>query len=245
LALRSLLAFLLTIGFSANTISLLAVVLAIGIVVALSMLISAINALTLSPAPCAILLKLGGHRRGPMGAAMRGIDGVRDGYAYVVARLVRFSALVMVLIAVVGFATGWLFKATPTGFLPFRDGGAPQRTFHPGGGDPCGAHAHPRGADDQLRLHPRPGATGHRERCRRGEPTRRLNRRFRRHVGGLADRYLPDPDALYRLPAGEGEGPRRGVDPAGVVRGRAVGRAGRCAVYSIGGSIFTAVETAG
>ncbi|QVL48334.1 MAG: multidrug efflux RND transporter permease subunit [Thiocapsa sp.] len=185
-------AFLLAIGFSANTISLLAVVLAIGIVVddaivvvenverimeeeglppreaakkamgqitgpiiaitlvllsvflpvafipgitgqlfqqfaavvAFAMLISAVNALTLSPALCAVLLKPGGHRRGPMRYVMGGIDRVRDGYAAIVARLVRFSMLVLVLILGIGLATGWLFKITPTGFLPEEDQGA-------------------------------------------------------------------------------------------------------------------------
>ncbi len=185
-------AFLLVIGFSANTVSLLAVVLAIGIVVddaivvvenverimeedglppreaakkamgeitgpiiaitlvllsvfvpvafipgitgqlfqqfaavvAFSMLISAINALTLSPALCAILLKPTHDKRGIMGRIMRGIDGVRDGYAYLVARLVRIAALVLVLVLGFGLATGWLFKVTPTGFLPEEDQGA-------------------------------------------------------------------------------------------------------------------------
>ncbi|HYN76644.1 MAG TPA: efflux RND transporter permease subunit, partial [Lamprocystis sp. (in: g-proteobacteria)] len=185
-------AFLLMIGFSANTVSLLAVVLAIGIVVddaivvvenverimeeehlppreaakkamgeitgpilaitlvllsvflpvafipgitgqlfqqfaavvAFSMLISAINALTLSPALCAVLLKPSHHRRGLMGRVMNGIDRVRDGYAGIVARLVRVSMIVVVLIAGIGAATGWLFTATPTGFLPSEDQGA-------------------------------------------------------------------------------------------------------------------------
>jgi HAE1 family hydrophobic/amphiphilic exporter-1 len=185
-------AFLLMIGFSANTISLLAVVLAIGIVVddaivvvenverimeedglapreaakkamgqitgpiiaitlvllsvflpvafipgitgqlfqqfaavvAFSMLISALNALTLSPALCAILLKPSHHTRGPMRYVMGGIDRVRDGYAAIVTRLVRFSLLVLVLVVGVGLATGWLFKVTPTGFLPEEDQGA-------------------------------------------------------------------------------------------------------------------------
>jgi len=185
-------AFLLALGFSANTISLLAVVLAIGIVVddaivvvenverlmaeeglspkeaakkamgqitgpilaitlvllsvflpvafipgitgqlfqqfaavtAASMIISAINALTLSPALCALLLKPGHHSGGIMGWLMRAIDGVRDGYAAIVARLVRVSALVMLLVAAFGLATGWLFKVTPTGFLPAEDQGA-------------------------------------------------------------------------------------------------------------------------
>ena len=185
-------AFLLMIGFSANTVSLLAVVLAIGIVVddaivvvenverimeeehlppreaakkamgeitgpilaitlvllsvfvpvafipgitgqlfqqfaavvAFSMLISAINALTLSPALCAVLLKPAHQRRGPMRYIMGGIDKVRDGYASIVARLVQFSMIVVVLVVGIGFLTGWLFKTTPTGFLPEEDQGA-------------------------------------------------------------------------------------------------------------------------
>ena len=185
-------AFLLMIGFSANTISLLAVVLAIGIVVddaivvvenverimeedglapreaakkamgqitgpiiaitlvllsvflpvafipgitgqlfqqfaavvAFSMLISAVNALTLSPALCAILLKPTHHRRGPMRYVMGGIDRVRDGYAGVVARLVRVSLLVGLFVLGAGALTGWMFKVTPTGFLPEEDQGA-------------------------------------------------------------------------------------------------------------------------
>lgn len=185
-------AFLLMLGFSANTVSLLAVVLAIGIVVddaivvvenverimeeeqlppreaakkamgeitgpilaitlvllsvfvpvafipgitgqlfqqfaavvAFSMLISAINALTLSPALCAVLLKPSHHRRGPMRWIMGGIDKVRDGYASIVARLVRVSLVVVVLVAGIALLTGWLFKTTPTGFLPEEDQGA-------------------------------------------------------------------------------------------------------------------------
>ncbi len=185
-------AFLLLIGFSANTVSLLAVVLAIGIVVddaivvvenverimeeeqlppreaakkamaqitgpilaitlvllsvflpvafipgitgqlfqqfavvvAFSMLISAVNALTLSPALCAVLLKPSHERRGLMGRVMNGIDWVRDGYAGIVARLVRVAMVVVVLIIGIGLATGALFKATPSGFLPSEDQGA-------------------------------------------------------------------------------------------------------------------------
>jgi hydrophobe/amphiphile efflux-1 (HAE1) family protein len=93
-------------------------------VVAFSMLISAINALTLSPALCAILLKPGDHKKGIMGYVTRTIDGVRDGYAAIVARLVRISVLVLVVIAVAGIGAGWLFKVTPTGFLPEEDQGA-------------------------------------------------------------------------------------------------------------------------
>ncbi len=88
-----------------------------------AMLISATNALTLSPALCALFLRPR-RRRGPMGALLRGIDRTRDGYANVVRRLVRVSALSLLLIA--GFAGGalWLAGRTPTGFLPEEDQGA-------------------------------------------------------------------------------------------------------------------------
>src|SRR4029453_6701153 len=64
--------------------------------------ISALNALTLSPALCALFLRHSGPRRGLMGYISRGIDGVRDGYALVVRKIVRFSVLGVVLVVVFG-----------------------------------------------------------------------------------------------------------------------------------------------
>jgi hydrophobe/amphiphile efflux-1 (HAE1) family protein len=95
------------------------------VTVAVSMFLSAINALTLSPALCAILLRPHhGPRRGVMGYVMRSIDRVRDGYGSVVARIVRvaFVGLVMVLVATAGIVG--LTRLTPTGFLPEDDQGA-------------------------------------------------------------------------------------------------------------------------
>ncbi len=95
------------------------------VTVAVSMFLSAINALTLSPALCAVLLRPHhGPRRGPIGALMRGIDRVRDGYGAIVARLLRFSiiGLVMVGVSVAGILA--LGRITPTGFLPEDDQGA-------------------------------------------------------------------------------------------------------------------------
>ena len=60
------------------------------VTVAVSMFLSAINALTLSPALCAVLLQPHhGPKRGLMGMLSRAIDRVRDGYGSAVARLVR------------------------------------------------------------------------------------------------------------------------------------------------------------
>jgi hydrophobe/amphiphile efflux-1 (HAE1) family protein len=95
------------------------------ITVAVSMLLSAINALTLSPALCAILLKRHeGPRRGPIGMVMRGIDHVRDIYGAWVARLVRISVFSVLAVLLAGGAIVGLGAATPTGFLPEDDQGA-------------------------------------------------------------------------------------------------------------------------
>ncbi len=92
------------------------------VTVAVSMLISAVNALTLSPALCAILLKRHhGPRRGPIGLVMRSIDRVRDGYGAVVARLVRISLVSLPMVALAVAGTAVLGKLTPTGFLPQDD----------------------------------------------------------------------------------------------------------------------------
>jgi hydrophobe/amphiphile efflux-1 (HAE1) family protein len=95
------------------------------VAVSVSMVISAINALTLSPALCAVFLTAAhGPKRGLIGYVLRGIDRARDGFALAVQKTVRFSLYgLLVLLAVIGGA-GWLFKVTPTGFLPSEDQGA-------------------------------------------------------------------------------------------------------------------------
>ncbi len=95
------------------------------VTISAAMVISAINALTLSPALCALFLRPHhGPRRGLMGRWLRGIDWLRDRYAGVVTRLVRVSTLSLLLTA--GFAAGiWgLAQRTPSGFLPQEDQGA-------------------------------------------------------------------------------------------------------------------------
>lgn len=95
------------------------------VAVSVSMVISAINALTLSPALCGILLKAHhGPKRGPIRYVLRGIDLARDGYAAIVRRLVRVAVLGLVVLAALFVGTAWLFKTTPTGFLPSEDQGA-------------------------------------------------------------------------------------------------------------------------
>ena len=77
------------------------------VTVAVSMFLSAINALTLSPALCGVFLRPHhGPRRGPIGMVMRGIDRVRDAYGAAVARIVRFSVIGLIMVAVAGVRHG-------------------------------------------------------------------------------------------------------------------------------------------
>jgi hydrophobe/amphiphile efflux-1 (HAE1) family protein len=94
------------------------------VTISVAMAISALNALTLSPALCAVFLRPGGPKRGVMGWVLRRIDNVRDGYAAIVRRLVRVAALGLVAVLVAAAAIYALSLRTPTGFLPEEDQGA-------------------------------------------------------------------------------------------------------------------------
>jgi hydrophobe/amphiphile efflux-1 (HAE1) family protein len=95
------------------------------VTVAVAMFLSAVNALTLSPALCAVLLKpQHGPKRGVIGIMMRSIDWVRDQYGIVVARLVRISVIGIIAVAAAFGGVGLLSRVTPTGFLPSDDQGA-------------------------------------------------------------------------------------------------------------------------
>jgi hydrophobe/amphiphile efflux-1 (HAE1) family protein len=94
------------------------------VTISAAMVISALNALTLSPALCAVFLRHTGPRRGIMGRVLGGIDWVRDRYASGVRRLVRMAALSLVLVAVFAGGVFGVSLLTPTGFLPEEDQGA-------------------------------------------------------------------------------------------------------------------------
>ena len=94
------------------------------VTISVAMLISAINALTLSPALCALVLRHGGPKRGPIKYVLRFIDAVRDGYGAIVARLVRVAVLGIALTGVFAGGIWWLAGRTPQGFLPQEDQGA-------------------------------------------------------------------------------------------------------------------------
>ncbi len=92
------------------------------VTISVSVLISALNALTLSPALCALFLR---HtpKRGIMARVMRGIDNVRDGYAYIVGKTLRLAVVGIVLAVAFGAGIFGLASITPTGFLPSEDQG--------------------------------------------------------------------------------------------------------------------------
>src|SRR5712672_2870077 len=94
------------------------------VAVSVSMIISAINALTLSAALCSVLLTRATDRRGPMTYVLRAIDRVRDGYVWGVRRLVRIAVFGIIAVIAVAIGSLGLFRMTPQGFLPSEDQGA-------------------------------------------------------------------------------------------------------------------------
>jgi multidrug efflux pump len=95
--------------------------------IAVSVLISAFNALSLSPALSAILLRPKMQTHGPLGRFFSGFDRVfewtRGRYLEGVGALIRKSALAMLGLFCFWFAGGWLFRQLPTSFLPDEDQG--------------------------------------------------------------------------------------------------------------------------
>ena len=96
------------------------------VTVSAGMLFSALNALTLSPALCSVLLKRHGHgpRKGIMGAWLRLLDRTAHGYANIVRRLVRVAILCLAIVAGSMAGVVGLAKISPTGFVPEEDQGA-------------------------------------------------------------------------------------------------------------------------
>jgi hydrophobe/amphiphile efflux-1 (HAE1) family protein len=94
------------------------------VTISAAMVISALNALTLSPALCAVFLRHSGPRHGILGRVLQGIDWVRDRYAGVVRRFLRVAMLSLVAVLVFAGGVFGVSRITPTGFLPEEDQGA-------------------------------------------------------------------------------------------------------------------------
>ncbi len=94
------------------------------VTISVSVLISSINALTLSPALCGLILKArSGPPRGIMGLFDRSITSVRNGYTAIVRRLVRVAVMGLVVVAGAVALIVTLGSSLPQGFLPAEDQG--------------------------------------------------------------------------------------------------------------------------
>ena len=97
------------------------------VTIAISVLISAFNALSLSPALSALLLKPRKETRGPLGAFFRSFNRLfgraSRGYVSVCGSLIRKSALSLGLLAAIALLAGLLGQRIPQGFLPEEDQG--------------------------------------------------------------------------------------------------------------------------
>jgi HAE1 family hydrophobic/amphiphilic exporter-1 len=97
------------------------------VTIAVSVLISAFNALTLSPALCALLLRPRGRNAGPLGKFFgwfnRLFGRATDGYVRISALFIRRSSVALVLLVVFAGAALLLGKKIPTSFLPDEDQG--------------------------------------------------------------------------------------------------------------------------
>jgi hydrophobic/amphiphilic exporter-1 (mainly G- bacteria), HAE1 family len=97
--------------------------------IAFSVIISAFNALTLSPALGALILRPKGKNpsRGPLGRFFALFNAafarVQNGYVGVCALLIRKLILAVILLGVFVGLAGWIGKALPSSFLPDEDQG--------------------------------------------------------------------------------------------------------------------------
>jgi HAE1 family hydrophobic/amphiphilic exporter-1 len=97
------------------------------ITIAISVLFSAFNALSLSPALSALLLRPRKPSRGPVGAFFRWFNRVfgrtTDGYVSLCGSLIRKAGVSMLLLVGMTVLAGWFGSRLPTSFLPDEDQG--------------------------------------------------------------------------------------------------------------------------
>jgi HAE1 family hydrophobic/amphiphilic exporter-1 len=97
------------------------------VTIAVSVIISAFNALSLSPALSALLLRPRKEARGPLGAFFRWFNRVfgraTDGYVNICHHLIRRAGVAMLLLAGMTVLAGFFGSRLPASFLPNEDQG--------------------------------------------------------------------------------------------------------------------------
>ncbi len=97
------------------------------VTMAVSVLISAFNALSLSPALGALLLRPRTQTRGPLGMFFRGFnrffDSATNGYVTICRGLIRKLAITLLLLLGLSLAAGGIGGSMPTAFIPEEDQG--------------------------------------------------------------------------------------------------------------------------
>ncbi|CUH88626.1 Efflux pump membrane transporter BepG [Phaeobacter sp. CECT 5382] len=94
------------------------------ITISVAVVISSVNALTLSPALCGLVLKpRSGPPKGVLALFETGISGLRGGYIGIVGRMLRLPITGLVIVVAAALGSGGLLKTTSQGFLPSEDNG--------------------------------------------------------------------------------------------------------------------------
>jgi HAE1 family hydrophobic/amphiphilic exporter-1 len=92
--------------------------------IAATAFISAINAVTLKPAQCAVWLRPVTRGKGPFARGFDWVYGrVERGYTWSIRQLLKVWWAVLLVFLGVALFTGWWYQRTPTGFLPTEDQG--------------------------------------------------------------------------------------------------------------------------
>jgi hydrophobe/amphiphile efflux-1 (HAE1) family protein len=127
--------------------------------IAVSVLLSAFNALSLSPALSAILLRPHKKHRGPLEPIFAGFNRAfewsRGKYLFSVAKLTRRFGFALISLAIFTGVTAYLFHKLPTGFLPDEDQGAVFASIRlPDGASSDRTNAAARKVEDLLKQDP-------------------------------------------------------------------------------------------
>ncbi len=94
------------------------------IAISSAMVISGLNSLTLSPAIATIIMRPNQKPWWVVQKLMNGIDWMRCLYSSTVGKMIPLSKGILLIIALFGILSWFLFKVTPSGFLPAEDQGA-------------------------------------------------------------------------------------------------------------------------